>query len=240
MTVPGVTRTYSNQQDMLRDMAPIRQPGVAHQLREQLRAELAGIECQLRDSGMTDPLSQSIADWRRQFVYAINRSGDFNGALGTYISLLQGLLRDDIARIPLDERSLLGSDGRTYSLMSYSLYQHTAPVEFRERSPLDPENRARFTTSPHHNAAFMARWLQTHNAQQRCPDELERRYAQMMRETAGAAAGPLPISMRQPTLLQAPPRAGSSRGGCQSRNRPSRSIRPGPTAPQFEAAGQAA
>ncbi len=180
----GVTRTHSNQQDMVIETAE----------RRRLLATLAGIGSQLQESRMNDPLSQSIADWHRQFVQEVRSSDNLDGMLGTYVTRMQGILRDAATDVPLDERALLGSDGRTYNFMSYHLYRHAARAELRERSPLELDNPARLTTSPHYNAAFMIRWLQTHNALQRSPD-LEHRYALIE---------PPPIPVQQPTRLQAP------------------------------------
>lgn len=184
--------------NMLKDSAP----------RRKLQAELAGIGKQLAQEQMRDSLSLAIANWHSRFVNAVNRSNDLEDTRATYISLLQEILVDDVREVPLDERALLGSDGHTYSFMSYTLYQCTAPAEFRGRSPFNPRDSSAFTTSPHHNAAHMVRWLQRYNAHLHSR-ELEEEYEQMMQSESKQAAARSPASIQQ-APLPSPPRPSSA------------------------------
>lgn len=206
MTAPIATIGTKNYSyvDLLKDSAPRRKlqaerAAVSQAERDALQAELDVIGKQLAQSNMNDRLSQDIVNWHSRFVNAVGKSKNLNETLTDYIALLQEILVDDVRHVPLDERALYGSDGRTYSFMSYNLYQRSAPAEFRGRSPLNPKDKRPFTTTPHCNAAHMVRWLQRHNAQLHSR-ELEQEYEQLMQRESKAAA-----SLSSAPLEQAPP-----------------------------------
>ena len=143
---------------------------------KQLLHELHSIQTQLNDSGMKDEMSNEIASWCRDFTTALASKVDPKIVLGKFIIRMQELLKDPLALTsshslaPLDDRTLYGSDGRTYGYMTYSLYLISAPSEFRERSPLEPNNEKPFIVNPHFNVRFMINWLKTHDAQLHCPE----------------------------------------------------------------------
>lgn len=135
-------------------------------LRRRLNAELTEISRQLDQFHMTDTdtMSDDIAQWHRQFSRALRLNSDPERIRNEFIGLLQELLRDPISQAPLDDQTILGSDGRTYGFMSLRVHLNQVPEQFRNRSPLNPQNEERFTSSPHHIVRYMVGWLQGHNS----------------------------------------------------------------------------
>ena len=159
------------------------------EVKKQLLDELHSIQAQLKDSGMKDEMSNEIGNWCRDFTAALGSKVDPKIVLGKFICRLQELLKDPLALTsahslaPLDDRAIHGSDGRTYGYMTYSLYLISVSSEFRERSPLEPNNEKPFIVNPHFNVRFMINWLKTHDAQLLC-EEIGKLYDQLSSQNA--------------------------------------------------------
>jgi hypothetical protein len=128
--------------------------------RRKIFSELAEINAlHLRHAAFTDHMSRAIRQWTVDFLFAL-RARDENEVAPIYREMMQELLRDALTQTPLDENAILGSDGETYSSLSYAIYTQHAPEQLRQRSPLHPEQEG-FTVQPHPIARHMVRWLQS-------------------------------------------------------------------------------
>ncbi len=154
-------------------------PGI---LRTQLRAELTGIAEILRQCPGTDSVTTASARWHANFSAALNlHAVEDERLLSTFTALLQDLLVDDLgARLPLDENALLGSDGHVYGSIPLRLHLYHSKEPYKYRSPLDPENRATFVTTPHILATHLVRWLQRRGASPSLPAAIEQSYQELL------------------------------------------------------------
>lgn len=156
---PGPSRPHpviSHIMDWLKNHAP----------RELFRAQLAGITRTIAQSGLEDEMTRNIDTWKQHFMQALQAEADPRETGTRYITLLQQLMRDSITSAPLDEGAVLGSDGNTYGQMSLDVYLLTVPAIYRGRSPLNANNPAPFTTTPHSCARHMVRFLRSYHALQ--------------------------------------------------------------------------
>ena len=99
-----------------------------------------------------DDLGDNISTWADRFENALKfyDSKTSNSSLENlekqFLENLTTLLEDPISGKPLDEKALLGSDGYTYNINSLQTYVEMAPAEYKNRSPINPENADLFTT----------------------------------------------------------------------------------------------
>lgn len=135
-------------------------------LKKTIMDDLAVIKEKLDSHGMHDELSKDIMDWHTQFVNSLLlKNVDPKNVLDSFINLLKEKLIDPISHDCLDEEAVLGTDGRTYGQISLDNYRNSSIAEeYKQGSPLDPENKAAFFTSPHHNVRYMLNWLRQNNA----------------------------------------------------------------------------
>lgn len=89
-----------------------------------------GLLFQALEGQELDSLTLEIKELYALFVQALSlQQGDTAGLLNTFVPLLQGALVDSTGfKHPLEEYSLLGSDGHTYGMMFLTLYYHKAPA----------------------------------------------------------------------------------------------------------------
>jgi len=132
-------------------------------LRRRLRGELESIRNLCRNSGLSDEMTVQIQEWEENFTGDL-RFSDETRVCQAYIESLQELLCDPITDTPFDPLAVIGSDNETYGLMSLAVWRLSVPEEYRNRSPLDPENPAPFTVRPHPCVRHMVRWLESHQA----------------------------------------------------------------------------
>ena len=128
-------------------------------LRRRIECELVEIGEVLAASSLHDEITESLRHWHRQFRLGM-RHDDVQTVVNEFIALLQELLRDPIFQAPLDEGARLGSDGKTYGLMSLTCFLSAIPIQYRHRQPLDLDNETPFTTVPHPIAKHMVKWLE--------------------------------------------------------------------------------
>jgi hypothetical protein len=148
-------------------------------LRRKTWADLLEINDVITQSGLSDPLTEQISLWSKEFGIALSKTRNVDALLKSYIELMQEMLRDPITLAPLDDQAVLGSDQRTYGFMSLSLYLHSVEETYKSRSPSDPSNPASFTTKPHPVARHLVAWLIKHHAHV-LSEELEASYKKMM------------------------------------------------------------
>lgn len=150
-------------------------------LRRQLQVELTRIKDLLDGSLLGDEKTQQIRLWQERFFLSLRLNIDVQAIQDEFIGLLQEILVDPIAQVPLDEEAVLGSDGITYGGMSLTVYIHSVSEELRQRSPLNSQNPATFLSSPHPIVRHMIRWLRDHHALLRS-EEMERVYGVLMEQ----------------------------------------------------------
>lgn len=161
-------------------LRPINNPAVIDTaIRRRLQAELTRIGDLIAETHFDDAMTRRIGAWRERFFNSLRLNINVEVIQAEFIGLLQEFLVDPSSQTPVDEEAILGSDGRTYSNMTITLYNHSAPEALRGRSPLEPENAARFTYVPHPIVRHMTRWLSDHGALLRS-EETERRYRELM------------------------------------------------------------
>ncbi len=152
-----------------------------------LVSDLLQIQSLLQASNLHDETTEQLRNWQKRFSLALKLNLDKPRIEAEFTLLLQEILTDSVSGAPLDEEAYLGSDGRTYGSMALSLYQHSAPEEYKRRSPLDLQNPAPFTVEPHPLARRLVQWLKHRGALLRS-DEIERNYHELMQQ--GAAPPP--------------------------------------------------
>lgn len=123
------------------------------------------IEQHVREHGGKDRLTEGIERW-----YAIARDalghceeGRIGDVERKARSMLKELLVDAFTLAPLDETTVLGSDGAAYlqrTLVQYAL-SPSIPEAVKRRSPLAPNDPKNLTTSPHEVARYMVAWLKS-------------------------------------------------------------------------------
>lgn len=148
-------------------------------LRRQLQGELNEIRERIENSGLHDEMTGQISQWQERFSATFQGNADERWVSENFTRLLQELLIDPVTGAPLDGYSVLGNDGHTYGRLSLAVYQLSVPEQFRERSPLDPENHTRFETQPHPVVRHMIGWLERHNALL-YSEELEQQYIALL------------------------------------------------------------
>lgn len=142
----------------------------ADNLRIRIFAEIDAITRQLNGSGLNDEMTRMIRNWKDRLRTALRSNGNAQRVVNTqrvldqHILVLQQMLTDPISHGPLDLNSVLGSDGRSYGEMSLRVHLHIVGQAYRNRSPLEPNNPAPFTTVPHTNVQYMLGWLRGYNA----------------------------------------------------------------------------
>lgn len=139
-------------------------PHYAIQHLRKIRAELAEIKQEVLHHGPTDEVAKQIATWLEVFETAFMtdaaKDSDLKPLLQTSILLMHRQLTCALSGWPIREGDVvLGSDGWLYSQKALALHQASLTDPYKDRSPLDPENPAPFTATPHRLANFMARWL---------------------------------------------------------------------------------
>lgn len=150
-------------------------------LRRRVFAEIAGITKQLEGSGLNDELTGLIQNWKKSFKTSLANYRNTQQVINQFVRLMQELLKDPLSNAPLDQNSVLGSDGRTYGDMSLSLHLNSVPAAYKNRSPLDPNNQSVFTTVPHSNVQYMVSWLESHHALLH-DATIERQYRQLVNQ----------------------------------------------------------
>lgn len=174
--------------------------------RRELQLELSKMGQMLRQQVNPDEMTREIIDWHRRLIEALKK-GEAEAVLQRFIPLLQDILVDPISQAPLDEETYLGSDGNTYGHQTLVLHSLGVSQSLKERSPLDPDNPAIFTVSPHHVARELVRWLQQHHALLRS-EEHDRLFEQLIRQvhapkpTGGRAERLRRIQERQEAIKQ--------------------------------------
>ncbi len=133
--------------------------------RRALQAELAAVRNEIRYFNSNDEISREIDIWERNFTEALNVP-NINAAavLQAYIYLLQQILTDTITDTPLDDKALLGTDGRTYGYKHLCIHLNKVSEHYRNRSPINPDSKDKFSTKEHLLASYMIGWLARHNA----------------------------------------------------------------------------
>lgn len=104
-----------------------------------------------------DSMTESIRDWWRKFQKSLQSDPNVKRKELEYMILLAELLQNPLG--PLDEDSILGSDGYTYGRKQLCVHLNRARGEDRFRSPLDPLNPGSFTTTRHEIVCEMVIWL---------------------------------------------------------------------------------
>lgn len=127
--------------------------------RRQLKAELADIKKMLAESKLNDALTKNLRVWCTCFCYYLGLEETADRAIKEYIPILREMLIDPLTLKPLGDEPLLGSDGRTYSKMSLTMYYSGVPEQYRKRSPKDPNNETPFTWEVHPVAKRLIKWL---------------------------------------------------------------------------------
>ena len=168
--------------------------------RRKIKAELAGIENQLtqsgwKDAGWEDPMTADLLKWKKRFSESLSdsfaKTRDVAQIRKDFVEQLQQLLCDPICLAPLDDDTVLGSDGRTYGSMSLSLYRHLTEEPYKQRSPFDKNNSSRLTTTPHQNVQYMIQWLKEQKAElphqlRQQAEEVKNNYKRLILEKAQA------------------------------------------------------
>ncbi len=147
--------------------------------RRQLEAELSDINKTLTESNLQDDLTKMLRTWCTCFSYYLNLEDTADKAIKAYIPLLCELLVDPLTLNPLGDEPLLGSDGRTYSKMSLTMYYSGVPEQYRKRSPKEPNNEKLFSTKPHPVAKQLIEWLKTRKEYKPAQEEV-RQYQEMI------------------------------------------------------------
>lgn len=133
---------------------------------------------QLSKLGLKDRMSTEISEWKKRFSQSLSRNHDTECVLQRYVEELLQLLRDPVC--PLDDQSVLGSDGRTYSQMTLTLFRQGTPEQFRNRSPSCPDDPTPFTTRPHEVVRYMLKWLNSYGVQPLANVQIKQHYDQLM------------------------------------------------------------
>ncbi len=164
-------------------ISPMPSSQVLHDSRESRKiiSDLLKIQETLQTSKLHDETTEQLRNWQKRFSSALKLNLDKVRIEAEFILLLQEILTDSVSGAPLDEEAYLGSDGRTYGSMSLSLYQHSAPEEYKHRSPLDLENPAPFTVEPHPLARHLIQWLKERGALLRS-ESVEKSYQELMQQ----------------------------------------------------------
>jgi hypothetical protein len=137
--------------------------------RRKIQAELLNISDKLKEFNCEDDMTDLIKLWHNKFSERVRKSSDPDDIINEFIIGLQNILIDPInplLRIPLDEKAVLGSDGRVYGHKSLCLYLHLAPEEYRWRSPVNRIDETPFTVSdiPHPIVKTAVLWLKERKA----------------------------------------------------------------------------
>lgn len=147
--------------------------------RRQLEAELSLINKMLTESNLQDDLTKVLRTWCTCFSYYLNLEDTADKAIKAYIPLLHEFLIDPLTLNPLGDEPLLGSDGRTYSKMSLTMYFSGVPEQYRKRSPKEPNNEKLFSTKPHPVAKQLIEWLKTRKEYKPAQEEV-RKYQEII------------------------------------------------------------
>lgn len=150
-------------------------------LRISLNADITTLKTQLRISGLKDALSIQLSNWANEFGKSL-KCRDISLVKIRYIALLKEILVDPW-QAPLDEDSVLGSDGIVYGKKSLTLHINMVNEIFRSRSPIDPNNPAPFHIDQHRHVKPMIEWLKKHSSYAPS-EEVEKKY-QALLETKG-------------------------------------------------------
>lgn len=144
-------------------------------LRRRIRAELVEIAELLCNSGR-DEMTEVIRDWHKKFSSFLD-SDDIEPVINNFARSLKVSLIDCKSFAPLDQKALLGSDGRTYGYKSLSVYLSEVREEYKSRSPYNPNDETPFTVSPHPLVRHMVKWLERFTPEvQTQESELERAF----------------------------------------------------------------
>lgn len=156
------------------------------QIRRKLFAELAEIGDLLSKSPLQDELTEKLRHWHSHFFNSLHPE-----LIETqFLDLLEGYLTEALTGEPLDEQTVLGSDGIAYGFMFLKIYQHQGASPYKERAPLSPLNDEVFTTCPHTVARHLVTWLKkkrphfhptkTEEEFRKLPPQVDSRIAQLV------------------------------------------------------------
>lgn len=127
-----------------------------------------GVLLQGVDELIPNKLTGDIQTFHAEFVEALALQQDHtDGILNAFVLKLQGILVDPLLN-PLEEYSLMGSDGNTYGLMFLTVYYHnliadeSVPAEMRDYPPMDLQAAPNFWAEDFHPlVGFLVQWLDT-------------------------------------------------------------------------------
>lgn len=173
--------------------------GVSRRKFLKVEKEILELYKHLQDSLANDSISNQIKEWVSCFKSALSYKDEsrIDSQLREFIKFLHEILVDPI-RGPLDENSMLCSDGHTYSSMTYNLFMKT-PQAFHHRSPKNPDNPQAHSFAPHPHVKLICQWLRKYNALPRS-EELRKEYDSLIARSsflpAKVQANPPPVALR--------------------------------------------
>lgn len=126
--------------------------------RRRVQGSVASLEGVVNRSGYeNDLMSEQIRDWKKTFQRVLRLKADVVKTELEFMILLAELLQSPLG--PLDENSVLGSDGHVYGRKQLCVHLNQAREEERFRSPLNPQDPTNFTTTRHDIVCEMVLWL---------------------------------------------------------------------------------
>ena len=89
---------------------------------------------------------------------------------------MQEHLVDHRFNIPFDDKAILGSDGNTYNLQAYTVWQDEVAPEYKGCSPTFLDRNEHFTHRDHYVVRFALNWLKDHGKFPVANDALLKKY----------------------------------------------------------------
>jgi hypothetical protein len=216
-------------------------------LRRRLPAEIKQLQLELAKLSphFQDQLTKKFVDWVNRFEKAC-REKDLESILIKFIWELQSdLLVDPIEDILfdsqnemgyIDEHALLGRDGIVYGSMSLAIWQAMASPEFRNRSPLSPEEPSDLHPIPYEPIKVILSWLRKYEPIP-VSAKIKKKYEEIVKEckipkkapfSAGSAAASNPFT-KAPTTPPHEPKATASSAGSAATDNPFTKTPPAPS-----------
>lgn len=114
----------------------------------------------LADSPLDDAMTRDIRIWHQNFFEAVKlKNVDLEEVLNTFLDLLEKILIVPVYNFPLDEESMLGSDGHVYGNKFLCVHRYRSEPPFNQCSPLLRDPEIPFTVEPHLIVRKLVCWL---------------------------------------------------------------------------------
>lgn len=107
-----------------------------------------------------DEISNTLRIWQKNCAKVMElRRINHEEVLNSFLNQLERILVIPVLDIPLDEESMIGSDGRTYGKMFLCVHRFRTPEPFNLRSPIAGHDIRPFMTRPHEPVRQIVQWI---------------------------------------------------------------------------------